>query len=138
MLNMYCLSFPVVRSHRDSAQLVLFAARYHDSTSFFAYMDLIQYLLDLALSSRITQLQGITAVVDMTGASWKQFDAKILNKFLLFLQDHFPGRLRKFLVVNAPMWVPVLAKAITPWMKPKLASKITFIERKGFFPFFFC
>ena len=83
-------------------------------------------------------MRGFTVVIDMAGASWKQFDTKILNKFLLALQDHFPGRLRKFSVVNASMWVSVMSKAIVPLMKPKFAAKILLVDRKGFPPTTLC
>ena len=116
---------------RDGAQLIFFDAKLHDDTSFFSYLELVHYFLDAALGSRITQQNGITVVMDMAGARWKQFEARMLIKFVESLEDHYPAKLHRVLVLSSPFWVAVLAKTITPLIKSKLSSKLFFIETKG-------
>ena len=112
------------------SQLIIFTAKYHENASLFAYLDIVRYLLDIALNSRITQMSGFNFILDMRDSSWKKFDVKLLTKFLMFVQDHYPARLKRVLIIDAPKWVYIIIKAMKPFMKTKLANRIFFIELK--------
>ncbi|KAL7648550.1 UNVERIFIED_CONTAM: hypothetical protein RMT77_000456 [Armadillidium vulgare] len=113
---------------RDStgAAIAVFTARYHNpqSTSHQTTLQGIVYQLDTALESTETQRCGLVFIYDMTGSNYNNFDYALSQKILTLLKGGYPARLKKVLIVTAPLWFRAPFKVLRLFVREKLRERV--------------
>lgn len=66
-------------------------------------------------------------VMDFHGFGMSDINVKLARAFLDMSADHYPERLGKFILVDAPTLFDYLWKAIQPWVDPKTRTKISMV-----------
>jgi hypothetical protein len=89
------------------------------------------YLLERAIDSTRTQMEGFTFIANMNGWGWSNFSVSYAKSFFDTLQSRFPARVRAFLIVDPPGWFGMIWRLIRPMMSAKFASKVHLIPRKS-------
>ncbi|KJE96625.1 hypothetical protein CAOG_06925 [Capsaspora owczarzaki ATCC 30864] len=101
------------------------------SSNLSAILDLASYLLDIATTDTLTQRNGIVVVVDLSRASWKQFDASLQSQLFGLMDEKYPVRLRRIYLVNAPWWLSMAMKTYKAVMSAPLAAKLEVVDNNA-------
>ncbi|KAF8781645.1 Tyrosine-protein phosphatase non-receptor type 9 like protein [Argiope bruennichi] len=83
------------------------------------------YQLDVALESLETQRHGIVFIYNMTGSKYANFDYELSQKMLNLLKGGYPARLKKVLIVSAPLWFKASFKIFQLFLREKLRDRQT-------------
>ncbi|XP_075432271.1 LOW QUALITY PROTEIN: tyrosine-protein phosphatase non-receptor type 9 [Ascaphus truei] len=83
------------------------------------------YLLDRAMESADTQRHGLVFIYDMGGSHYSNFDLELSKKILSLLRGAFPARLKKVLIVAAPVWFRVPYSVISLLLQEKLRERVS-------------
>jgi len=115
---------------REGAMLVIFNAALHVpvKAEFRANLEAIVFLLSAVTDNITTQRNGVTFIFNMTKSSWSNQDYALTKTMLQILQNAFPGRLRKALLLNCPWWLKTSIKAFTSLMKAKAGEKMQIVS----------
>ncbi|KAH3837859.1 tyrosine-protein phosphatase non-receptor type 9-like isoform X2 [Dreissena polymorpha] len=117
-----------VLSGRDchGAGIALFTARLHQpsETTHQTVLKALIYLLDAALESRETQRNGLVFVYDMSDSKYGNFDYDLSIKILNMLKGAYPARLKKVLIVTAPLWFKAPFKILRLFVREKLRDRV--------------
>ncbi|WAR00677.1 PTN9-like protein [Mya arenaria] len=115
-------------SGRDShgAGIALFTARLHfpPDTTHQSVLKALIYILDAALESEETQRYGLVFVYDMSGSKYSNFDYDLSIKILNMLKGAYPARLKKVLIVTAPLWFKAPFKILRLFVREKLRDRV--------------
>ncbi|CAI9734115.1 tyrosine-protein phosphatase non-receptor type 9 isoform X2 [Octopus vulgaris] len=113
---------------RDSggAAIALFTARYHfpTLTSHQNVLKALIYQLDAALESFETQKHGLVFIYDMTDSKYGNFDYNLSIKILNMLKGAYPARLKKVLIVAAPLWFKASFRILQLFLREKLRDRV--------------
>jgi len=113
---------------RDSsgAAVAIFTARLHDPhiTSQQTTLQGVVYQLDVALESTETQRCGLVFIYDMTESVYQNFDYQLSQKILTLLKGGYPARLKKVLIVTAPLWFKAPFKVLRLFVREKLRDRV--------------
>lgn len=75
----------------------------------------------------------MTSVIDLTGLSFsilrKPELLKFIQKFCSTMDNHFPQRAHKTLLINAPLWFGTIYKLLTPLLRESTKEKIAILSR---------
>ncbi|CAB0005075.1 unnamed protein product [Nesidiocoris tenuis] len=82
------------------------------------------YQLDVALESVETQKAGIVFVYDMTDSKYAHFDYDLSQKILTLLKGGYPAKLKKVLIVTAPLWFKAPFKILRLFVREKLRDRV--------------
>ncbi|XP_013403670.1 tyrosine-protein phosphatase non-receptor type 9 isoform X1 [Lingula anatina] len=126
-VELLSLKFTILPARDSSgAAIALFTARYHNpaSTSHQAVLKALMFQLDSALESTETQRNGLVFIYDMTGSKYSNFDYDLSIKILDLLKGGFPARLKKVLVVTAPLWFKAPFKILRLFVRQKLRDRV--------------
>merc|ERR1712223_953752 len=119
--------FTVLRT-RDShgAALALFNAHLHDpvKTVHRTTLQNILYQLDVALEDPMTQRSGLVFIYNMAGSKYANFDYDLSQKILTLLKGCYPARLKKVLIVTAPLWFKAPFKVLRLFVREKLRDRV--------------
>uniref|UniRef100_A0A336LLK9 CSON011107 protein n=1 Tax=Culicoides sonorensis TaxID=179676 RepID=A0A336LLK9_CULSO len=90
----------------SGAAIALFTANLHNPETISHKLTLqgIVYQLDVALLSTQTQKAGLVFIYDMSQSKYSNFDYELSQKILTLLKGGYPARLKKVLIVTAPLW----------------------------------
>ncbi|XP_054714522.1 tyrosine-protein phosphatase non-receptor type 9-like [Uloborus diversus] len=114
---------------RDSsgAAIAIFTASKHvpTETSHQVTLQGVVYQLDVALESFETQRRGIVFIYNMTGSKYANFDYELSQKILNLLKGGYPARLKKILIVAAPLWFKAPFKILQLFLREKLRDRQT-------------
>eukprot|EP00123_Amoebidium_parasiticum_P012521 comp21412_c0_seq1/m.29506 comp21412_c0_seq1/g.29506 ORF comp21412_c0_seq1/g.29506 comp21412_c0_seq1/m.29506 type:complete len:582 (-) comp21412_c0_seq1:258-2003(-) len=120
----------LVGKHERDGPLVLgFLVRNHQpaeqqSQTIAAIVAVIDYIC----SREEVQRTGISFVMDFGGASMRQnIDYTLLTELAKLLQDKFPARVRKVILIDVPVTLRVIYYVMAVFLKPKLKGKIKMI-----------
>ncbi|XP_041362053.1 tyrosine-protein phosphatase non-receptor type 9-like [Gigantopelta aegis] len=117
-----------VLSGRDNsgAAIALFTARAHHppQTTHQIVLKSLIYQLDAALQSFETQRHGLVFIYDMTDSKYANFDYELSIKILNLLKGGFPARLKKVLIVTAPLWFKAPFKILRLFVREKLRDRV--------------
>ncbi|XP_063431850.1 tyrosine-protein phosphatase non-receptor type 9-like isoform X1 [Mytilus trossulus] len=111
---------------KHGAAVALFTARLHqprDSTHQIVLKGLL-YQLDAALESKDTQRHGLVFIYDMTDSKYANFDYELCTKILSLLKGACPARLKKVLIVTAPLWFKAPFKILQLFVREKLRDRV--------------
>lgn len=119
---------------RDShgAGIALFTAKYHhpEETTHQVVLKALVYLLDAALESRETQRHGIVFIYDMSESKYSNFDYDLSKKILNMLKGAYPARLKKVLIVTAPLWFKAPFKILRLFVREKLRDRVHTVSQE--------
>jgi len=73
---------------------------------------------------------GIYLVADFSDLGWKNFDVEYNRANSALWSDIFPGRPKKFFVVNPPLIFSAIFKILQTFIKAKLAARFQTVEPK--------
>uniref|UniRef100_A0A2K5YSU3 Tyrosine-protein phosphatase non-receptor type 9 n=1 Tax=Mandrillus leucophaeus TaxID=9568 RepID=A0A2K5YSU3_MANLE len=112
------------------ASIALFTARLHNPHKSVQHVVLqaLFYLLDRAVDSFETQRNGLVFIYDMCGSNYANFELDLGKKVLNLLKGAFPARLKKVLIVGAPIWFRVPYSIISLLLKDKVRERIQILK----------
>ncbi|XP_049708619.1 tyrosine-protein phosphatase non-receptor type 9 isoform X3 [Loxodonta africana] len=112
------------------ASIALFTARLHHPHKSVQHVVLqaLFYLLDRAVDSFETQRNGLVFIYDMGGSNYANFELDLGKKVLNLLKGAFPARLKKVLIVGAPIWFRVPYSIISLLLKDKVRERIQILK----------
>ncbi|EQB78109.1 protein tyrosine phosphatase, non-receptor type 9-like protein [Camelus ferus] len=112
------------------ASIALFTARLHHPHKSVQHVVLqaLFYLLDRAVDSFETQRNGLVFIYDMCGSNYNNFELDLGKKVLNLLKGAFPARLKKVLIVGAPIWFRVPYSIISLLLKDKVRERIQILK----------
>ncbi|XP_040576038.1 tyrosine-protein phosphatase non-receptor type 9 [Lepeophtheirus salmonis] len=82
------------------------------------------YQLDAALADASTLRGGLIFIYNMTGSSYANFDYELSSKILHLLKGSYPARLKKVLIVTAPLWFKAPFKVLRLFVREKLRDRV--------------
>ncbi|XP_069936492.1 tyrosine-protein phosphatase non-receptor type 9 isoform X1 [Cherax quadricarinatus] len=108
------------------AAIAVFTARLHDprATTQQTTLQGVVYQLDAALESRETQRCGLVFIYDMSESAYQNFDYQLSQKILTLLKGGYPARLKKVLIVTAPLWFKAPFKVLRLFVREKLRDRV--------------
>ncbi|XP_014255868.1 tyrosine-protein phosphatase non-receptor type 9-like [Cimex lectularius] len=113
---------------RDStgAAIAVFTARIHcpQTSTHQTTLQGLVYQLDVALESVDTQKAGIVFIYDMSDSKYSHFDYDLSQKILTLLKGGYPARLKKVLIVTAPLWFKAPFKILRLFVREKLRDRV--------------
>ncbi|XP_059224223.1 tyrosine-protein phosphatase non-receptor type 9 isoform X2 [Stomoxys calcitrans] len=117
-----------ILSARDSsgAAIALFTANKHSPlcVTHTTTLQGIVYQLDCALQDTETQKAGLVFIYDMSGSKYSNFDYDLSQKILTLLKGGYPARLKKVLIVTAPLWFKAPFKILRLFVREKLRERV--------------
>lgn len=125
--ELYTEKFTILSGRdRNGAAIALFTARIHQPslTSHQLVLKALVYQLDAALESIETQRNGLVFIYDMTESKYSNFDYELSKKILNMLKGGYPARLKKVLIVTAPLWFKAPFKILRLFVKEKLRDRV--------------
>ncbi|XP_016988543.1 tyrosine-protein phosphatase non-receptor type 9 isoform X2 [Drosophila rhopaloa] len=110
----------------SGAAIALFTANRHSplSASHTTTLQGIVYQLDSALQDSETQRAGLVFIYDMSGSKYSNFDYDLSQKILTLLKGGYPARLKKVLIVTAPLWFKAPFKILRLFVREKLRERV--------------
>lgn len=111
---------------KNGAALALFHAHKHDPShvSHSTTLQGVVYQLDVALEDPATQRAGIIFIYNMSGSKYANFDYDLSQKMLTLLKGCYPARLKKVLIVTAPLWFKAPFKVLRLFVREKLRDRV--------------
>ena len=84
----------------------------------------VVYQLDVALEDVATQRAGLVFIYNMSGSKYSNFDYDLSQKMLTLLKGAYPARLKKVLIVTAPLWFKAPFKVLRLFVREKLRDRV--------------
>lgn len=84
----------------------------------------VVYQLDVALESVDTQRNGLVFIYNMSNSKYSNFDYDLSQKMLTLLKGCYPARLKKVLIVTAPLWFKAPFKVLRLFVREKLRDRV--------------
>ncbi|CAH1729580.1 unnamed protein product [Chironomus riparius] len=110
----------------SGAAIALFTANLHNPqiVSHKTTLQGIVYQLDAVLQSVETQRNGLVFIYDMSGSKYSNFDYELSQKILTMLKGCYPAKLKKVLIVTAPLWFKAPFKILRLFVREKLRDRV--------------
>lgn len=84
--------------------------------------------MDVALEDVETQRSGIVFIYNMMGSKYSNFDYELSQKILGLLKGAYPARLKKVLIVMAPLWFKAPFKILRLFVREKLRDRVFMVN----------
>ncbi|XP_055550630.1 tyrosine-protein phosphatase non-receptor type 9 isoform X1 [Wyeomyia smithii] len=110
----------------SGAAIALFTANLHypEIVTHKTTLQGVVYQLDVALQSAETQKAGLVFIYDMSTSKYSNFDYDLSQKILTLLKGGYPARLKKVLIVTAPLWFKAPFKILRLFVREKLRERV--------------
>jgi len=110
----------------NGATLALFNLSVHDPSgvSHQTVLQCVVYQLDVALEEVETQRNGLVFIYNMASSKYSNFDYDLSQKMLTLLKGCYPARLKKVLIVTAPLWFKAPFKVLRLFVREKLRDRV--------------
>lgn len=110
----------------SGSAIALFTACLHDPSTSTHKTTLqgIVYQLDASLADLETQKAGLVFIYDMSNSRYSNFDYDLSFKILTLLKGGYPARLKKVLIVTAPLWFKAPFKILRLFVREKLRERV--------------
>ena len=72
----------------------------------------------------MTQRSGLVFIYNMAGSKYANFDYDLSQKILTLLKGCYPARLKKVLIVTAPLWFKAPFKVLRLFVREKLRDRV--------------
>uniref|UniRef100_A0A9R1SRS3 Tyrosine-protein phosphatase non-receptor type 9 n=2 Tax=Cyprinus carpio TaxID=7962 RepID=A0A9R1SRS3_CYPCA len=114
----------------SGASIALYTAKLHhpSKTGNHVVLQALFYLLDRAVENFETQRNGLVFIYDMAGSNYTNFELDLSKKILNLLKGAFPARLKKVLIVGAPVWFRVPYNLLSLLLKEKLRERVQMVK----------
>eukprot|EP00339_Tiarina_fusa_P022677 CAMPEP_0117072790 /NCGR_PEP_ID=MMETSP0472-20121206/51246_1 /TAXON_ID=693140 ORGANISM="Tiarina fusus, Strain LIS" /NCGR_SAMPLE_ID=MMETSP0472 /ASSEMBLY_ACC=CAM_ASM_000603 /LENGTH=353 /DNA_ID=CAMNT_0004797063 /DNA_START=21 /DNA_END=1079 /DNA_ORIENTATION=+ len=110
---------------KEGRPIIIFNAVKHDPTvDFLETLKLAVYGFELAIQSMPEGVDELLIIENLSGFSKENADNRMVKYLLEVVQNHYPGRVGKFVAVNAPWYYRLLFKVVKPWLSSELLSKV--------------
>ncbi|XP_043472751.1 tyrosine-protein phosphatase non-receptor type 9 isoform X3 [Leptopilina heterotoma] len=108
------------------AAIAIFTAHSHlpQNTTHQTTLQGVVYQLDAALESSETQRHGLVFIYDMSDSKYQNFDYDLSQKILTLLKGAYPAKLKKVLIVTAPLWFKAPFKILRLFVREKLRDRV--------------
>ncbi|XP_076161923.1 protein tyrosine phosphatase Meg2 [Ptiloglossa arizonensis] len=108
------------------AAVAIFTAHLHlpQTTTHQTTLQGVVYQLDAALESAETQKHGLVFIYDMSDSKYQNFDYDLSQKILTLLKGGYPAKLKKVLIVTAPLWFKAPFKILRLFVREKLRDRV--------------
>ncbi|XP_072938486.1 tyrosine-protein phosphatase non-receptor type 9 [Epargyreus clarus] len=108
------------------AAIAVFTANKHfpSLTTHQTTLQGLVYQLDVALQSLETQRAGLVFIYDMTDSKYTNFDYELSQKILTMLKGGYPAKLKKVLIVTAPLWFKAPFRILRLFVREKLRERV--------------
>ncbi|XP_044259831.1 tyrosine-protein phosphatase non-receptor type 9 [Tribolium madens] len=108
------------------AAIAVFTAHKHTpaNTTHQVTLQGVVYQLDVALQNPVTQKAGIVFIYDMSNSKYSNFDYDLSQKILTLLKGGYPAKLKKVLIVTAPLWFKAPFKILRLFVREKLRERV--------------
>ncbi|CAG2122561.1 unnamed protein product, partial [Medioppia subpectinata] len=123
--------FTVLPVHDSiGAAIAMFSAGKHfpSETSHQTTLKGVVYQMDVALEDVETQRSGIVFIYNMIGSKYSNFDYELSQKILSLLKGAYPARLKKVLIVMAPIWFRAPFKILRLFVREKLRDRVFMVN----------
>lgn len=110
----------------SGAAIALFTANLHSplNVNHKTTLQGVVYQLDVALQSSETQKSGLVFIYDMSSSKYSNFDYDLSQKILTLLKGCYPAKLKKVLIVTAPLWFKAPFKILRLFVREKLRDRV--------------
>lgn len=110
--------------------IALFSAGKHipQETTHQTTLQGVVYQLDVALDDFQAQKSGIIFIYNMSGSKYSNFDYELSHKILNLLKGAYPARLKKVLILSAPMWFKTPFRILQFFIRDKLRDRVHMIN----------
>ncbi|ODN03539.1 Tyrosine-protein phosphatase non-receptor type 9 [Orchesella cincta] len=108
------------------AAIAVFTAKFHQPSTIPHEYTLkgVVYQLDAALEDPQTQRSGLVFIYDMSDSKYSNFDYDLSIKILSLLKGGYPARLKKVLIVTAPLWFRAPFRILRLFVREKLRDRV--------------
>lgn len=108
------------------AAIAIFTAHLHlpQNTTHQTTLQGVVYQFDAALESVETQKHGLVFIYDMSDSKYQNFDYDLSQKILTLLKGGYPAKLKKVLIVTAPLWFKAPFKILRLFVREKLRDRV--------------
>lgn len=112
------------------AAIAMFSAGKHfpNETTHQTTLQGVVYQMDVALEDIETQRSGIVFIYNMMGSKYANFDYELSQKILGLLKGAYPARLKKVLIVMAPLWFKAPFKILRLFVREKLRDRVFMVN----------
>ncbi|OTF79654.1 hypothetical protein BLA29_007473, partial [Euroglyphus maynei] len=112
------------------SMIAMFSAGKHipQETTHQTTLQGVVYQLDVALDDVQAQKSGIIFIYNMIGSKYNNFDYELSHKILNLLKGAYPGRLKKVLILSAPMWFKTPFRILQFFIRDKLRDRVHMIN----------
>merc|ERR1711892_1206989 len=110
----------------NGATIALFNLSLHEPSEVThqTVLQCVVFQLDVALEELETQRNGLVFVYNMSSSKYSNFDYELSQKMLNLLKGCYPARLKKVLIVTAPLWFKAPFKVLRLFVKEKLRDRV--------------
>jgi len=110
----------------NGATIAMFNASQHDPSDVThqTVLQCVVFQLDVALEELETQRNGLVFVYNMSNSKYSNFDYDLSQKMLTLLKGCYPARLKKVLIVTAPLWFKAPFKVLRLFVREKLRDRV--------------
>jgi len=110
----------------NGAAIALFNLSHHDpaDVTHQTVLQCVVFQLDVALEEVETQRNGLVFIYNMTNSKYSNFDYDLSQKMLTLLKGCYPARLKKVLIVTAPLWFKAPFKVLRLFVREKLRDRV--------------
>ncbi|XP_064618737.1 tyrosine-protein phosphatase non-receptor type 9-like isoform X2 [Lineus longissimus] len=131
--ELFTEKFTILASPDSSgASIALFTARRHRpyQTTHRDTLKGLVFQLDTALERVEAQRNGLVFIYDMTESKYNNFDYELSIKILNMLKGAYPARLKKVLIVTAPLWFKAPFKILRLFVREKLRDRVHTVNKE--------
>lgn len=110
----------------NGAAIALFNLSHHEPSEVThqTVLQCVVFQLDVALEQVETQRNGLVFIYNMTNSKYSNFDYDLSQKMLTLLKGCYPARLKKVLIVTAPLWFKAPFKVLRLFVREKLRDRV--------------
>ncbi|KAM7537116.1 hypothetical protein Aperf_G00000070772 [Anoplocephala perfoliata] len=108
------------------ARVAQFFVRLHRPTksTHKAFLQSVMFQLNAALRKETAVRNGIILIYDMTNSKYSNFDADLFKKLFNMLKSCYPIRLRRIIVLTAPLWFRAPFQLLRVFIKEELRDRV--------------
>jgi len=115
----------------EGAQIVYFRpslmSKTSETTTTQDFCRAVFFLLQRCISDPITQRQGFLFICDLRGTKMTSVDYRLIRAVIDMLQNRFPGRLKRVLLLEPPRFFKMAFKMIKPLIAEKYLQKMCIV-----------
>ncbi|CAA2977901.1 phosphatidylinositol transfer protein 3-like [Olea europaea var. sylvestris] len=113
---------------KTGSPIVIVLSGRHKPTGVEEFKRFVTYTLDKVCSRMPSEHEKFTAIADLEGWGYSNSDIRGYITALSILQDFYPERLGKLLIIHVPYIFMTAWKAFYPFIDKNTKKKITFVE----------